>query len=115
MASFREATWNSDGNVNSVDQNDGMERWSGLLEWSTGLSGLLECHTHKLVLLEVLVQSDEAWCVLDSVTTLANFLVRSLQQVCDQPWAIVISKSTEKLVTKWLAQLHVVKYVCQEF
>ena len=26
-----------DGNVNSVEWNDGMERWSGLLEWSTGL------------------------------------------------------------------------------
>ena len=25
------------GNVNSVEWNDGMERWSGLLEWSTGL------------------------------------------------------------------------------
>ena len=25
------------GNMNSVDWNDGMERWSGLLEWSTGL------------------------------------------------------------------------------
>ena len=25
-----------DGNVNSVEWNDGMERWSGLLEWSTG-------------------------------------------------------------------------------
>ena len=26
-----------DGNVNSVEWNDGMERWSGLLEWSIGL------------------------------------------------------------------------------
>ena len=25
------------GNVNSVEWNDGMERWSGLLEWSAGL------------------------------------------------------------------------------
>ena len=25
------------GNVNSVEWNDGMERWSGLLEWSSGL------------------------------------------------------------------------------
>ena len=25
------------GYLNSVDWNDGMERWSGLLEWSTGL------------------------------------------------------------------------------
>ena len=25
------------GNVNSVEWNDGMERWNGLLEWSTGL------------------------------------------------------------------------------
>ena len=25
------------GNVNSLEWNDGMERWSGLLEWSTGL------------------------------------------------------------------------------
>ena len=26
-----------DGNVNSVEWNDGMERWNGLLEWITGL------------------------------------------------------------------------------
>ena len=25
------------GNMNSVEWNDGMERWNGLLEWSTGL------------------------------------------------------------------------------
>ena len=25
------------GNMNSVDWNGGMERWSELLEWSTGL------------------------------------------------------------------------------
>ena len=36
--------------MNSVEWNDGMERWNGLLEWSTGLeTGLLECHAHKLV------------------------------------------------------------------
>ena len=28
------------GNMNSVDWNGGMERWSGLLEWSTGLDYL---------------------------------------------------------------------------
>ena len=25
------------GNVNSLEWNDGLERWNGLLEWSTGL------------------------------------------------------------------------------
>ena len=40
------------GNVNSVEWNDGMERWSGLLEWTTGVeywTGLLECHAHKII------------------------------------------------------------------
>ena len=29
--------YNFFGNVNSVVWNDGMERWNGLLDWSTGL------------------------------------------------------------------------------
>ena len=32
-----ESSWKVVGNVNLVEWNDGMERWSGLLEWSTGL------------------------------------------------------------------------------
>ena len=36
------------GYVNSVDWNNGMEQWSGLLEWSTGLDYCMECHAHHI-------------------------------------------------------------------
>ena len=36
------------GNVNSVEWNDGMERWNGLLEWSTGLDYLSATPTNYL-------------------------------------------------------------------
>ena len=38
-----------DGNVNSLEWNDGMERWSGLLEWSTGLDHWSVTPTNQLV------------------------------------------------------------------
>ena len=38
------------GNVNSVEWNDGMERWSGLLDHGVEYwTGLLECHAHNIV------------------------------------------------------------------
>ena len=39
-----------EGYVNSLEWNDGVERWSGLLEWTTGVeywTGVPECHAHK--------------------------------------------------------------------
>ena len=34
---------------NSVDWNDGMERWSGVLDWTTGVPRLLYCIIDVLV------------------------------------------------------------------
>ena len=41
------------GNVNSVEWNDGMERWSGLLEWSTGLDYWSATPTKLFIIIHV--------------------------------------------------------------